>query len=276
MFDFWPYLPLSLAPVLLLVISPHAREGTRVAFAAVLGGSALACVALAIRDATTERTLLVKNHFFDPSQGAPVTFVMETVTAAGWQWPLVAALLLGLPAWSLFRRRSWQTGSPAPVRFACLLSLWWFAGRLALEKTAAPAELIGATGVTIPTLLILPFFGRWAGTRAMTTAGFIAALFWLALVQRSVVVGWSLLATTFNLGTHLDMTAIEQITMPMLGSHDFSGDDPALAQWFWTGLAPQFLGWIFPTVLAGLALGGLPFRATRRGNYRNFSTNIRR
>ena len=234
------------------------------------------CVVLAISDASVERTLAINNYFFHPDSGELVVYVMDQVTAWGWMWPLVTAFFLWIPAWELFKRRNARQRSPRPVRYACLLTAWWFAARLALEKTAAPAGLTEALGVTFPTVLILPFFGGWASTRGMSFGRFVVALLSLALVQRLLVTSWSLAATSFGLGTHLDMSAIEQITMPVLGTHDFRGGDHAVAQWFWTVATPQLTVWILQTMIAGLVLCTPAFMLARRTNYANFSTNIRR
>jgi len=271
------YLPLAMAPLLLLLIAPHASGGTRVAFAAVLGLGALGLGVAAILGASDVCHVAVRNPFLHPDRNEPVVYVMDAVVAAGWQWPLVAAFFLLVPAWQLVRLRHRRAGPPHPVRYALLLTVWWFAARLALEKTAAPEALTWAVGVAIPTLLILPFFGGWCGSRGLGFRRFALALLDLALLQRALVAVWSYVATTGQLGTHLDMSSIEKITMPMFGAHDFSGPgDHATAQWFWTVVLPQLTLWIAFTVVAGLVLGAPAFFLAKRRGYEDFSTTIRR
>ena len=99
----------------------------------------------------------------------------------------------------------------------------------------------------------------------------------LALAQRAVVAAWSYVATAGQLGTHLDMSSIEKINMPVYGAHDFSGPgDHATAQWFWTVVLPQFTVWIAFTVIVGLILGAPAYMLARRRGYEDFSTTIRR
>lgn len=271
------YLPLTLAPLLLLLVAPNARPGTRLAFAIALALGAVGLLVVAVADASTTRQLDVHNPFLHPGEDEPRLFLMETVVRPGWQWPLVAAFFLIIPAWLLLRQRTRGQGAPRPLLYALLLSIWWFAARLALTKSAAPEALTWAVGLTLPTALILPFFGGWCGARGLTFRRFALALLYLALAQRTLLVAWSYFATTGHLGTHLDMSSMTEITMPVFGAHDFTTPgDHATSQWFWTVALPQLTLWIVTTVVAGLALGAPAFFLSRRRSYEDFSTSIRR
>ena len=136
--------------------------------------------------------------------------------------------------------------------------------RLGLEKSAAPEALAFATGITIPMLLSMPFVGWWSGRKNLSFGRFTAIILLLGLIQRSLIVTWSFFATKFHLGTHLDVSAIGEVTL-LLESKDFTGPgDQTTAQWIALVVIPQYLLWIPFTLVTGLVLGAVPFTRARR------------
>ena len=74
----------------------------------------------------------------------------------------------------------------------------------------------------------------------------------------------SYFATTWGLGTHLDVGAIRELTLP-LGYRDFTGPgDQTVAQWRTLMLIPQFLLWVPSDGRARCRAGWVPFAVARR------------
>jgi hypothetical protein len=267
MFATLAWLPFTLGPVVLVLLAPLAGQRGRTAFATSLAVLVIAAIALAFVQAGEVAKLDVINPFFDPDKGEPVTFIVETVTAPGWHWPAVGAVILACAAAPMFVLRRRPPTAPCPVVYGSLVTLWTLAARLALEKAAAPEPLTWAIGVSVPMLVLLPFVGWWSGVRRFSFGKFVIVLLLLGLIQRSLIVVGAYFATTQGLGTHLDVSAITELTLP-LGHKDFRGPgDNTVAQWIALMLVPQFMLWVPLTVLLGLMLGSLPLiRGKRRQN----------
>lgn len=257
------YLPITVAALVLLLLAPNAGTRVRAGCAALFGLGAATLAGLAIARRGEVARVAVLNPFFDPRRGEPVPYEVDYVAAPGWQWPAVAALLLLVPAVALWVAREQRPGAPRPIRYALLLTAWMLAARLGLEKTGAPQPLVWALGVTVATVVTLPFFGGWCGVRGLGFGSFAAALLALGLAQRLLVALCGFVATTRQLGTHLDLSAVRSVDL-LLGHRDFGGPDPAIEQWLYLIAIPQLLLWVPLTVAAGIVLGGLPFHLTRR------------
>ena len=78
------------------------------------------------------------------------------------------------------------------------------------------------------------------------------------LVQRSLIVAASYFATTQGLGTHLDVSAIQEVTLPA------GPGDQTLAQWISLMVFPQYVLWIPFTMVLGLAVGAPLFVVAKR------------
>ncbi len=258
------WMPVSAVPVLLVLCAPTASSRFRTAAAAAMVVGAIASLVFAAMESDTARELSVINPFIDPGEGRPIPFVMEVVQAPGWHGPSIGAALLLVPAALLFIRRRQEPAVPCPVVFSSVITLWTLAARLGLEKCAAPEGLTWSTGVTFPTLLMLPFVGWWSGTKNAGVPKFALIVLLLAIIQRSLIVGWSYFATSYGLGTHLDVGSISKITV-LAGPLDFTGPgDVTTDQWLALVAIPQYLLWVPFTLASGALLGGLPFALARR------------
>ena len=258
------WMPCTATPVVMVLIAATAGRRTRTAVATLLGIGAAAALALAVLQANSARELYVINLFIDPDQGKPIEFITDAVQAPGWHAAALGALLLGIPAIALYRRRDCAPSTPCPVVFGAVLTTWPFIARIGLEKCAAPAGLIWSTGVTFPMVLMAPFVGWWSGSKNASFSKFMLILALLGIAQRSLVAGWGFLATRYQLGTHLDVSAITELNM-LGGRREFLGPgDHSLDQWATLIAAPQYTLWVMFTVACGAILGGLPFVVARR------------
>ena len=258
------WIPFTAGPVLLVLLAAPCGRRARTAAAALLATGAAAGLALAALRGDADRELYVINLFMDPDQGKLIEFVTEVSQAPGWHAPALGAVLLLLPAAALFLRRGRAPATPCPVIFCTVLTVWTFAARIGMEKCAAPAALTWSTGVTFPMILMAPFVGWWSGARNSSAAKFALILFLLGIAQRSLVVGWGLVATRFNLGTHLDVSSITELNM-LGGKREFLGPgDHSLDQWAILIAVPQYALWVPFTVVCGALLGALPFLVARR------------
>ncbi len=170
----------------------------------------------------------------------------------------MAAGFLALAAVPLFLMRRCPPAVPCPVVFGSMVTVWTFAARLALEKSAAPEALTWAIGVSVPMMILLPFVGWWSGASRFSFGKFALVLLLLGLVQRSLIVAASYFATTQGLGTHLDVSAIQEVTLPA------GPGDQTLAQWISLMVFPQYVLWIPFTMVLGLAVGAPLFVVAKR------------
>ncbi len=257
-------LPLTLGPVVLMLAVPRFATRARVTVSGVLAVYAGMLALLSLYFLGTNRQLDVINPFFDPNQWKPEPFVVANVEAPGWLWPLTMSIAMVVPAMLLFLRRRIETRLPHPVWHPFLLTVWTFATRLSLELSAAPAPVTWAVGVTIPMLVMFPFMGAWVAERGGSIRSLAISLLLLGLAQRTLVVSFAYFANVNDWGTHLDVSAIQQVDL-LLGHRDFSGlEDPSFEQWKTLILIPQYMLFVPATVIFGLLLGIPPFLARRR------------
>lgn len=262
----WAALAWSPATLLPVVLWAWARTGSAarrrgVSWVLFLG-MAIALAAAVERFGYTA-SLQVINPFFDPRLGKPVPFVVDSVTMPAWQTPLCLAIYWGAGgAW--LRVRAAPRPLPCPVTFTCLVTGWTLCLRLAWERSAAPAPLLWAVGITMPTLVLLPFVGWWAGRRGDRYGKLLFMGLCIGLVQRGILVvaGWCF--TLWGWGTHLDVGAIERVHL-LLGEKDFgAAGTRRFDQWWSLILVPQLLLWVPLTVVLTAVLGTLPWRLARR------------
>lgn len=257
------WLPFTVLPVLLLLLAPTATPGGRRTILALFALATLAAIVAAAVQPAVMRSLEIINPFIDPDLGEPRVFVVDTVNAAAWRYPLVGAGLLAIPTILLFKRLDREPAVPCPVVYGLTLTVWTLAARLLLEKNAAPEGLTWAIGVTVPTFLMLPFVGWWAGRRGASFGKLALIVTLLSVLQRALLVGVGFVATKFDLGTHLDVGAITKVKLP-LDEFDFTGPgDHTTEQWLHLILVPQLALWVPGMIVAGLAIGFLPWRIAR-------------
>jgi len=257
------YYPLVFAPLILLLLAPVVGSSMRRAFAAVLAVGAIGLSVLASVQSSTDVELGVVNPFPRDDGHPPDIFITEHVGAPGWQWPLVGALFLAVPGLLLYLRRNLPPRSPSPLLTGSALGLWFMVGRLALEKTAAPLGLTWALGLSPAVAVMLPFLGAYAGARGRTFWQFVLMLLCMALIQRLVLSGVGYFATLDRLGTHLDVGVIDEVHPPFGGAIVFQEGD-LTDRWLRLIAIPQLMFWVPATVVAGVALGGIPYWVARK------------
>lgn len=258
----WVFVLPGLLPILALLHMPLVGRRGRTAWAIALGVVAIAfLVDLLIFDHSGTHTLQVKTFFGRGDPPEPHPFVVDEVMAPAWHWHVAASIwfaAIAAYAW-LVRGRAPQP--PRPVVISVAAFTWALVGRLALEKTAAPEEIVWAVGVSTASFAIALFFGWYCGMRGFGFGRFAAALLLANVLQRLVVVAVAYFATTRALGTHLDTHTITEIAVPMVGTMRFTDATDA---WVRTALVPQLTFALLMTFVVGIVLGVLPWRLARR------------
>ena len=130
------------------------------------------------------------------------------------------------------------------------------------QASAAPQALVWATGLTPAVPLIVLFAGIYAGRRGWRFGGFAAGLVGLAYLQRLPLIVWSWYATGNHAGTHLDLSGIDSLNVPLFGGPG-PGAGPT-KNWIYGTLIPHLTVWIVVTVVLGLVLGGIGWWASYR------------
>ncbi len=257
----WPFLLPGLLPVVALLHVPLLGRRGRTAWAVVLGAVAvLFLVDLAVFDHAGASTLRVTT-FFGGEHGTPRAWVVDEVTAPIWHWHVAASAWFAIVAAYAWLVRGGAPGPRWPVGVAVAASTWALAGRLAFEKTAAPAEVVWAVGVTAASFAIMPFFGWYCGARRLSFGAFARRWLLATVLQRLVLVAAGYVATTRALGTHLDTHTIPALTVPAVGRVEIAG---ATEAWIWTMVLPQLTFALVLTFVLGLVLGALPWSIARR------------
>jgi len=155
----------------------------------------------------------------------------------------------------------------ALLRRRCLLGavlIGWLltVARFLLEKSAAPAALSQAVGVT----LIAPVAGAYLGVCARDAGlgwrGLVRLVAAYAALVRGFVALVGLAATRLGAGTHYDVSSLTTVDLAVTGgSYAFvPGSWPQIA---WLTLVPQLVAWPAYTVVVGTAMGWLALRYTR-------------
>jgi hypothetical protein len=258
-----PVLIPALLPVFLVLIAPVCGKRARTWFGAgLLFVAAAFVVDTVIYDHSAVRELDVPNVLPRGPEGEGHVWIVDRVTAPASRYHYVIAA--GLAAFGLwiFLRRGRAPAAPQPAVMGTLLFIAYLLLRVALEKAAAPEGVIWAAGVTFAGLLVLPFFGWYAGRRGSTWKGFVGQLLLMAFSSRLVLVTLAFFATTRRLGSHLDTHLVTDIHLWPFGEVEFHGDD--VKAWLYTTAFPQLTFAVVFGVVAGIVLGTLPFWIARR------------
>jgi hypothetical protein len=201
--------------------------------------------------ATTSLLILGSYHTATASASASLYYYVLTALCLTLGF---AGLAFG-ESLSAFLRRRYLLGT---VMIGWLLTI----ARFLLEKSAAPAVLSQAVGVT----LIAPIAGAYLGV-CVRDAGLgrrelARALVAYAFLVRGFVAVVGIAATRLATGTHYDVSAMTSVELALTGgSYTFvPGGWPQL---FWLTLVPQLVAWPAYTVAVGLAAGWLVLRYTR-------------
>ncbi|MCR9244225.1 MAG: hypothetical protein NXI31_04280 [bacterium] len=263
----------TLVLALLLCLCPHLRRRGRTIVAGLLALPALGFVVdLLVADHDFEQRLEVPNLYGRAPDGDPHVWIVDTVTAPSWHWHLAVVGIFGTLALIvfLFRGRPGDDAdhgaqnpvlSPNPVFYGAVVFWFFLGGRLLLEATAARQSIVWGFSGTVALFAILPFFGFWCARRGVTAGGYLLRLLALAFAQRIPLVLFGWLATTRELGTHLDTHVITDLMVLPFGNLDLATPTD---RWVWPTLFPQLTIWVLLTLLFGTALGILPFWLGRR------------
>jgi len=128
--------------------------------------------------------------------------------------------------------------------------------RLLLEKSAAPALLVGAVGVT----WLAPVAGAYLAMGLRVEQGgptaLLQELLRYAYLVRGFVALVGVLATRLAAGSHYDVSPLSEVAVAFsAGPWTFAPG--SWEQLFWLTLLPQLVIWPAFTVLAGMAAGAI-------------------
>lgn len=249
----YPYYPVVLLAALLLCLAPHLAVRGRTVIAVLFLLVPLGFgIDLLLLDHGEPNTLAVPNVFPRGPDGSLHTWTVDTVTAPAWHWHVGMMIAFALPGVLLLLRASRAPALPHPVTMPVLMFWYFFAMRLALEKTAAPVGVVWAIGGTPSLLMTLPFLGYWCGRRGASFGRFVGMLVIAAVMMRTPLVVWGWFATTRGWGTHLDTHLVTDMNFAPFGERQFTDVFDA---WLWTTMIPNCTTWILITVVLGIALG---------------------
>lgn len=201
--------------------------------------------------ATTSVVILGSYHTATASASASLYYYVLTALCLTLGF---AGLAFGESLSALLRRR-YLLGT---VLVGWLLTI----ARFLLEKSAAPAALSQAVGVT----LIAPIAGAYLGV-CVRDAGLgrrelARALVAYAFLVRGFVALVGIAATRLATGTHYDVSGMTSVELALTGG-SYAFVPAGWPQLFWLTLVPQLVAWPAYTVAVGLAAGWLVLRYTR-------------
>jgi hypothetical protein len=160
-----------------------------------------------------------------------------------------AGLVFGEPLARLLREQwLWSAASVAWLVTAM---------RVLLEKSAAPAVLTNAVGVTWMAPVAGAFFAACLRDEGRGGRALVRPLWTYAYLVRLPVAAIGVVATALHLGTHYDVSPIVRVGLALTG-RDYAFVSGSLVQVLWLVVVPQLVVWPLYTVAAGL-LGGAVF-----------------
>jgi hypothetical protein len=170
-----------------------------------------------------------------------------------------AGLVLGGPL-ARWLGRHWVTSAVAVAWLATVI-------RFLLEKSAAPAMLTQAVGVTWMAPVAGAFLALSLPAENRRLRDLVRPLVAYAFLVRGFVALVAVLATRLSLGTHYDLSPIDRFTLHLTGT-EYVFVPGSWRQILWLSLLPQVVIWPIYTVLAGLAGGAVAWRWPPRGSQR--------
>lgn len=135
------------------------------------------------------------------------------------------------------------------------------AARFLLEKSAAPAGLAQAVGVTLVAPVAGAYLGACLRDRGLGWRELARHLVAYAFLVRGFVALVGVAATRLGAGTHYDVSSITSVELAIGSNYAFVPG--SWRQITWMTLVPQLVAWPAYTVLVGLAAGVLVLRFTR-------------
>jgi hypothetical protein len=260
--DSWPFFVPALLPAIALLTAGSLPQRGRTIWAVLLALPALGLVGdVLLFDHSFVHTLEVPNVFGRGPRADPHVWILDEAKAPAWLWHVAAAAFLAGAALWIFVRRKRPPGPPPPIAAAFAVSLYYLALRLTLEKTAAPIGIVWAVGTTPALVVILPLFAWHCGRRGHDLKRWVRGLGIVVLLQRLTIVAISYVATTQELGTHLDVHRLTDLSFPGKKERVVTG---AVDAWAWAVALPQLTLWWVASLVLGFALGLLPWWLARR------------
>jgi len=255
-------LPLTVALAILLGLLMHwwprlpAPWRRRISIATNVGGLAFLVAAVraeGLRETAITSVLILgpAYHTATTSASASLYYYVLTVLCLVLGF---AGLAFGESLSGLLERRHLMSA----VLVAWLLTVV----RFLLEKSAAPAWLAQAVGVT----LIAPVAGAYLAA-CVRDAGLgrrelFRELVAYAFLVRGFVALTGVATTRIGAGTHYDVSNLTSVSLAVTGG-TYSFVPGSWEQIFWMTLLPQLVAWPAYTILVGLAVGGLVLRFKR-------------
>jgi hypothetical protein len=160
-----------------------------------------------------------------------------------------AGLAFGTPL-ARWLRRHWVLSAVAVAWLVTVI-------RFLLEKSAAPALLTQAVGVTWMAPVAGAFFAVSLRAEGRHLRDLVRPLVGYAYLVRGFVALVAVLATRFGLGTHYDYSPLVRVTLTGT-EYVFAGG--SWWQILWLSLLPQLVVWPAYTLAAGLVGGTLTWR----------------
>jgi len=259
-----PFVGPVLAPIFVVLLAPLLHRCGRTVMAGLMALVAVGLIADVLVFDHSELYELEVPSVFGRGEGDAVqmfVWVTDLVEAPAWQWHLVAACYFAVAGLWAFVGRARPPRVPAPVVTAVLVFAFALLVRLLLEKTAAHVGIVWALGTSAAGFVISLFFGYYAGRRGVSVARFFGAFALANLLQRALLVAVGYVLTTQHLGTHLDVTAITDITPPGIGPIQIESPTHG---WMVCLLVPQMTFALVMATITGFVLGLLPFVFGRR------------
>jgi hypothetical protein len=146
-----------------------------------------------------------------------------------------------------------------PLASAVLVAWTITAARFLLEKSAAPATLTQAVGVT----LVAPIAGAYLAA-CLRDAGLgrrelLRQVVAYAFLVRGFVAVVGVAATRLGAGTHYDVSNLTSVSLAFTGE-TYRFEPGSASQVFWMTLVPQLVAWPAYTVAAAFLAGTLVLR----------------
>jgi hypothetical protein len=198
------------------------------------------------RETAMTSAVLLGTAYRTAIESAQASYSYYVLTAACWLLGF-AALVFGEPL------ARWLSVHPvlSSAAVAWLVTLV----RFLLEKSAAPALLVQAMGVT----WMIPIAGVYlAVTLPPGETGWrplARRLAGYAFLVRGMVALTSVVSTRLGLGTHYDVSSLTVLVLGFTG-HSYTFAPSSWQQLLWLTLLPQLVAWPAVTLLIGL-LGGI-------------------
>ncbi|HEX9188204.1 MAG TPA: hypothetical protein VGB87_14085 [Vicinamibacteria bacterium] len=237
--------------------APWRRRLSVATSAAGLGFLVAAVQAEGLRESALTSVVLVGSATLTATTSASASLYYYVLTAV--------CLLLGFAGLALGEPLSrWL--APRVLLNSTLVAWLVTLVRFLLEKSAAPAFLVDAMGVTWLAPVAGAYFASDRGRR-LDPRGLARLLARYAFLVRGAVAAVGVASTRLGLGTHYDVSPVTSVPVAFTGV-SVSLAPASASQLFWLTLVPQLVLWPVYTVVAGLAGAALARLVLRDGRGR--------